>query len=462
MSIQPTVTIDPELCTGCGRCVETCPVQAIAGSRGKAHEIEAAACVSCGRCVATCAAFDSIFDAFPTPRPVRLKRRGLPGSLKEPLFAAHDPSRIEAVRKAFATPKRMTVMQVDTMACVALAEDFGLPPGSLSPLKIASAARQLGFDRVYRTSFPAGLAVLETAHEMAARLANGGNLPVINSSCPAVVAFLERRYPELLHYLSTVKSPHQIAGALYNSYLADAANLAPANIHKVSVVACLSHKAEAERPEMMTCGCPDIDTVLTARELAILIKDAGIDVPLLGDGEFDNDFPEIEGLDTLYCAPGDVSRAVLGAGRWFLGQGEGVGAPAGETVEVLDEATRLTRLAYPGGTLQALTVAGFDKAVPYLEAIKAGRNAFQFLEIASCPQGCASGAGLPKVLLETEKPARYRARIENLPPAAPEAWSRLPGHPSIVALYGGYFGKAIGDKSNRRLHTQYAEPAAAP
>ncbi len=62
--------IDPNKCTGCGRCRRACPVQVIAGDRRMIHVINQAGCIKCGTCYEVCP-FDAVVkvsgETIPVP-----------------------------------------------------------------------------------------------------------------------------------------------------------------------------------------------------------------------------------------------------------------------------------------------------------------------------------------------------------------------------------------------------------
>lgn len=453
---EGVVQIDRELCTGCGNCVATCPSEAIHGERGQPHSVSEERCLTCGRCVQVCNAYDSLFQDYPSSRTERLRQRELPANLQEPLFAARDRCALGAVKAALADPARVAVVQCGPTVCMALAEDFGLPPGSLPPGRVIAALRKMGLRKVYSFGLPATLAVLEEAQELAERLQSGRILPVINSSCPASVKAIEQFYPELIHYLASAKSPHQIAGTLLKSYVAAKLALEPATVYSVSVGPCTSRKFEAVRPEMSSGGRPDIDAVLTTRELAYLIKEFGIDLETLAEEEFDDELPAVAGTDGVYCAPGDITEAVLRTAHGLLTQGQG-GTREVALADTGSEGVRVTSVQLNGFEVKAAAIAGWQNAVPILETIKSGKSEFAFVEVLACPMGCVSGGGQPKVLLPQDRSAAYNERARLATETGARDWEGAAQLSAVQQVYRGFFGKACGDKSNRALHTQYQE-----
>jgi iron only hydrogenase large subunit-like protein len=414
-------------------------------------------CLCCGQCIQICSAYDSIFDTHVTDRAARLQQRNLPLSLTEPLFAMYDRQSMAEVKAALADADLFTMVQCDATVPGAIAEDFGLAAGSFSSGQVTAALRKLGFDKVGNTTLPAACALLEAAHELIERLEGGRILPVINSSCPAAVKFVEQFYPELIHYLCSCKSPQQIAGALFKSYGAEMAGTDPASVYSVSIGPCTARKFEANRPEMKSNGDhphSHVDAVLTTRELAYLIKEAGIDLGGLVDEEFDRDLPEVPGLEKVYCQTGDITRAVLSTSRELLNHQKG----SDFDIQLIaqSEGVHIAQGQLGNHEIKAVAVSGLRNAVPFLEAIRAGKNEFAFMELMACPQGCVSGGGQPKVLLPINKERVYaeRARITSDGDSSVRGIAK---HAVVQQLYQCHFGKQYGDKSNRIVHTQYVE-----
>ena len=208
------------------------------------------ACVSCGQCIVNC-----------------------------PTGALREKDQIDEVVAAIADPKKHVVVQTAPSVRAALGEEFGMPIGTNVEGKMVAALRRLGFDKVFDTDFGADMTIMEEAHEFIDRVQNGGVLPLITSCSPGWIKFCEHNFPDMLGNLSSCKSPHQMFGAVLKSYYAEKAGIAPEDIFVVSVMPCTAKKFEAARPEMQVDGNPDVDVVLTTRELGKMIYDVGIDFP---------------------------------------------------------------------------------------------------------------------------------------------------------------------------------------
>lgn len=454
MSAQELILIDRELCTRCGHCVEVCPAGAINPEPRTERSIAAERCVKCGRCVQNCSAFDSLFDEPAGRRAQRLLERSLPSTLTEPLFAAYDRTSLPEIRAALLERNLVTVIHCDTAVFAPLAEEFGLPPGSLRMAQVVSALRVLGFNKVYSNTLPAAVSVLEQAKELTDRVQKGGNLPLINASCPAAVQFIEQHYPELIHYFSGCRSPRQLAGSLTKAWLAELFHVDPAYLYNISLASCTAHKFEAARPELRTAGKREIDAVMTTRELAWLMKHEGIAPNLLEDSEFDEQMAVVPEAAGVFCHTGDISQAVLAAAADMLGAREAaLEATRGEGT------ASFYRIRVDGRDYPAAAVSGLQEAVPFLEAARAGKSTLRFLEIMACPQGCVSGGGQPKVLLPKQQAEIYGKRVAACIEQEAGA-AHLAQNETVRRLYEEVLLTPPGDKSNRVLYTRYVERSA--
>lgn len=450
--------IDPELCTGCQTCVEPCPADAITGEKRQPHTISEERCVACGRCVQLCNAYDAVFQEHATTRTERLKGRGLPLTLSEPLFAAYDRSSLADVQAALADPSRMVVAQCGPAVGNAIAEDFGLEPGAVSSGRLVAAIRRLGFGKVFSVGLGAALALLEESRELLERLKSGRILPVINSSCPAAVKFIEQFYPELIYHLAGSKSPQGIAGALSKTYVSEMLHVDPSRIYSVSIGPCTSRKFEAGRRELKTAGgAPDVDAALTTRELAWLIKASGIDLRNIPEAPFDQELAEFGVAASVYSVAGRVSQAVLLLAHREAQNGAEDGKSEMRPLEQTEtEGIRAITAQIGSHTVKAVVATGLKNAAPLFEAIRSGRSDLSFLEVLACPNGCVSGGGQPKGLLPHTRDGLYEMRVRSEEEVSPEQVTALADHAAIADVYR-HFGSARGDRSNRALQTEYME-----
>jgi len=431
---SPAVVRDPDKCILCRRCIETCAqIQGVSTLRIKGRGYDSiigapfdlpmghALCVYCGQCINRC-----------------------------PTGALTEKSHIPLVWAALDDPNTFTVVQTAPAVRVALGEALGLPPGEIVTGKLTTALRRLGFDRVFDTNFAADLTIMEEGHELIHRLQHGGVLPQLTSCSPGWIKFLEHFYPELIPNLSTCKSPQQMFGAVAKTYFAQEAGIDPAVMRVVSIMPCTAKKFEAARPEMCASGYRDVDYVLTTRELAQMIKEAGLDFANLPESDYDDPLGESTGAAVIFGVTGGVMEAALRtAYEVITGQKlENVEITAVRGMEGVREAV------VEAGELElrAAIAHGLANAAQLLDKVVSGEANYHFIEIMACPGGCLGGGGQP---IPTSPEIR-----EKRADAIYEADRRLPirrshENPSIQRLYEKFLGHPLSERSHHLLHTHY-------
>ncbi|GMO36759.1 MAG: [FeFe] hydrogenase, group A [Termitinemataceae bacterium] len=448
------ITIDKDICTGCQECTKVCPSYAIEGNPGEAQKIAEERCVMCGQCVQKCKSYISIVDHGADAYNKKIAERHLPETVTEPLFAAHNVSHIDEVIAALSDKSKFTVIQAAPAVRVAIAEDFGMPLGSLTPWKMAAAFRKLGFDRVYDTNWSADLTIMEEGTELVKRVTSGGVLPMFTSCCPAWVKYMENNCSDFTKHLSTCKSPQQMAGAVFKSYSAKLDKTDPKNIVSVSVMPCTCKEFESSRPEMNGSGQRDVDVVLTTRELAYLLKYKGIDLSKLKDEEFDLPLGEYTGAGTIFGVTGGVMEAAIRTGYKLI---------TGKELNDIDimgvrgtEGFRTAEIKVGDLTLKVGIVTGLKNVEPVLEQLRAGTLDLHFIEVMTCPEGCVSGGGQPKLLVDTNVTDAYKKRRQSTfdhDKALPKRKSHE--NAGIKKIYDEYLKEPCGEKSHHLLHTTY-------
>ena len=432
---NPAICRDLEKCILCTRCVRVCSERQGLGIyatnyRGFDSVVEPAfglglnevACTYCGQCAAVC-----------------------------PTAALTEKDDTQALWDVLSDPDKHVIVQTAPAVRVALGEAFGMPPGSIVTGRMVAALRRMGFDRVFDTAFTADLTVMEEGYELLYRIQTGGVLPQITSCSPGWVNYVETRHPEIIPNLSTAKSPQAMFGAVAKSYYAEREGLDPARIVCVSVMPCTAKKAEAAREELCTDGRRDVDIVVTTREFARMIKEAGIDFRSLPNEDFDAPMGISSGSGRIFGATGGVREAALRMSYE---------AYTGRTLERIEfheirglEGIKEAEVDFGGGlVLKVAAVHTLRNAEKLAEEVQSGTSKYHFIEVMACPGGCIGGGGQPyardeatlkarmEALYEGERQMRYRKSHEN---------------PAIVELYETWLGVPLGEKSHELLHTHY-------
>ncbi len=436
--LSPSIVRDNNKCVLCRRCVSVCKnIQTVsvidATERGFKTTIASpfnkslgeVPCVNCGQCIAAC-----------------------------PVGALREKDNTEDVWAAIADEDKYVVVQTAPAVRVALGEEFGYPIGTAVTGQMAAALRRMGFDKVFDTDTGADLTIMEEGTEFINRLKNGGKLPLITSCSPGWVKFCEHNFPDFLENLSSCKSPHQMFGAVIKSYYAEKMGIDPAKIVVVSVMPCIAKKFEAGRPEM-EAKYRDVDFVISTRELARMIKQAGIRFTELPEEKFDNPFEEATGAGVIFGATGGVMEAALRTVTEIL-EGKTFDKVEYEAVrgtEGIKEAT----LTVAGTEVKIAVVSGLGNARKLLNDIREGKANYHFIEIMACPGGCVTGGGQPivsaKVQAECDVKALRAAAIYSEDERATLRKSHE--NPDIKLLYSEFFGEPGSHKAHELLHTHY-------
>ncbi len=452
-NFSPSIIKDDSKCIRCQRCVRTCAelqgVNALTVShKGDQMKITTffekhmneVICTSCGQCVNHC----------PT------------GALVEKNY-------IEEVWEVITDPKKHVIVQTAPAVRVGLGEEMGLKPGTRVTGKMVAALKRLGFDSVLDTDFTADLTIMEEGTELLTRLKKAlvdkdenVRLPLTTSCSPGWIKYIEHMYPEYLENVSTCKSPQQMFGALAKTYYAKARRLDPENIVSVSIMPCTAKKYEAARPEMYDSGYRDVDYVLTTREMAILIKQAGLDFNKLEPVKFDRLMGESTGAGVIFGATGGVMEAALRTAYEIVTGREvpfdNLNITPVRGLEGVREATikiekPVKEWAFLDGIeLKCAVAHGLANARKVMDAVKSGKADYHFIEIMACPGGCLGGGGQP-IPTNPEIRKKRAEAIYAEDGDMPIRKSHM--NPEITKIYKDFLKEPLGEISHHLLHTKY-------
>jgi NADH-quinone oxidoreductase subunit G/NADP-reducing hydrogenase subunit HndD len=369
-----------------------------------------------------------------------------------PTGALREQSYIKEVLNAIADPEKLVVVQHAPSVSVTLGEEFGLKAGTDVDGVMVAALRRLGFDRVFDTAFTADLTIMEEASELAQRIAKGGKLPMMTSCSPGWTKFVEEFYPDMLDNLSTCKSPQQMLGAVIKSLFAEREGVKPENIFSVAIMPCVAKKFEAGRPELGRDGMPDVDAVLTTRELARVIRMRGLDLQSMTPEPADTPFGERSTAGKIFGTSGGVMEAAIRTAHYLL-TGKELDDLKVDAVRGFD-GRKEAKVEIDGQEFGVAVVSGLKNARELLDEIKNGRDDIHFIEVMTCPGGCINGGGQPL----GADPDAIRARMQALYAIDRDEPVRTAhGNPSIQRLYEEFLGEPLGEKSHELLHTHYAK-----
>ena len=441
VDMSPSIIRDMDKCIMCRRCENVCNnIQSVgalsAVNRGFQAVVAPAfeqdmidsPCVMCGQCVQVC-----------------------------PVGALSEVDDTRKVMMAINDPKKTVIVQTAPAVRVAIGEEFGMEPGTIVTGQLAAVLRQIGFNYVFDTDFAADLTIMEEGTELLQRIDRftkgdkSVRLPILTSCCPGWVNFFEHNFPDMLDVPSTAKSPQQMFGAIAKNYWAEKMGIKREDLVVVSIMPCLAKKYECKREEFSVNGNPDVDYVLSTRELARLIKQFNLDLKEMPTADFDDPLGESTGAAVIFGATGGVIEAAARTAYELF---------TGKKLEKIDftelrglEGIRDAWVDFNGTPIHIGIAHGLKNARTLLERVREGKEQFHAIEVMACPGGCIGGAGQPyhhgnSEIIKKRLEATYEEDRNNPIRKSHE-------NPSIIKLYKEYLGEPCGHKSHELLHTHY-------
>ncbi|MBQ7186602.1 MAG: (2Fe-2S)-binding protein [Ruminococcus sp.] len=431
---------DNNKCINCQRCVAACQKVQSIGCIGEIRrgfnthigcafdtKLADAACVGCGQCIVAC-----------------------------PVGALTEKDNTKEVWDAIADPEKEVVFFTAPSIRATLGEAFGNPVGTNVEGKMVAGIRRLGADKVFNMDVTADLTIMEEANELIERIQQGGTLPMFTSCCPGWVKFCEHYYPDFLPHLSSCKSPQQMFGAVLKSYYCQKNNIDPNKLFVVSVIPCTSKKFEVTREEQRSADYDDVDVALTTRELARMIKRAGLDFNALPDEDWDNPFEVASGAGAIFGATGGVMEAALRTAAFKLdGKSDALVFNEVRGTKGIKEA----EYTVGGVTVKVAVASGLANARAVIEAIQKGEKDYQFVEVMACPGGCINGGGQPYQPDTVRNNVDLKAIRAKALYDLDEKLELRKSHESPVMdlLYNDFFKTAGSHEAHKYLHTTYVK-----
>ena len=440
----PSIVLDPRKCINCGRCALVCQqlqdVWALEFiHRGYETVIQPAGgallnespCIKCGQCSAHC-----------------------------PVGAIYEKDETDDFLAAVRDESKHVAVQVAPAVRVAIGEAFGMEPGTLMTEQIYEALRMLGADAVFDTNFSADLTIMEEGSELVARLTDNdhGPLPQITSCCPAWTDYMEKYYPDMIPHFSTAKSPMMMQGAVTKTYYAEKAKVDPKDMYSVAIMPCTAKKYEIGRDDnMQASGYADMDLVLTTRELARLIKRAGIDFLGLKGQKADSPIGAYSGAGTIFGVTGGVMEAALRTAYKLVTDTE-LGNVQIDAVRGM-EGVRAGEVQVGDSKLRVAVAHGMVNVRQIMDEVREAREAgkeppYHFIEVMACKGGCIGGGGQPYFTDENVRQQRVAGIYTDDEKSTVRCSHQ---NPEITQIYKDFLGEPMSHKSHELLHTKYHE-----
>jgi iron-only hydrogenase group A len=437
---SPAVVRDPEKCILCGRCVRMCQEIQGVNALGYAHRgfhtvvmpaynmpLGESVCSQCGQCINIC-----------------------------PTAAFSEKNQTQELFEKLNDPDLVKVVQIAPAVRAGIGEAFGLKPGRNMEHEIAAALRRLGFDYVFDTQFSADLTIMEEGSELLDRIQNQGKLPLITSCCPGWINTVEKFHPDLLAHVSSCKSPMSMMGNIIKTAFAERSKIDPDKIFSVAIMPCTAKKGEAGRTEHRLDDAPSTDMSITTRELAWMIKSAGIDLLSVQAEAFDKPLGMSSGAAPIFGVTGGVMEAAVRT-AYELATGDPL-----ETLELQAvrgfEGIKEAALQIEGTEIRVAVAHGLGNTHQLMDLVRAEPDRYHFVEVMACPGGCVGGGGQPQcgTATEAQETECLANRAESLYSSdRKNTIRRSHENPEIQKLYQEVLDRPLSERSHDLLHTHY-------
>jgi len=434
---SPAIVHDPNMCILCGLCIEACrtmqgvDVIDFAG-RGYTRTVECAfgqslndvECTACGQCIQMC-----------------------------PTQSYYEKSDLAVVREALRNETKFVVALLSPVVGVSIAEEFEQGSGMAINQQLVASLKAIGFDRVFDTAVGADVVILEESYELLTRIKAGKRLPMLSSSSPAWIKYIEHFYPDRLSLLSSCKSPPQTLAALIKSFFAKQANLKPEQVFTVSLTPCTAEKFERTRPGMLSEGYPAVDACLTTKELAGLLKgtigDAILSIP---PEPYDTPFDSASGAGIIWGTAGGTAEGMM---RTFYELFTKKKLAALE-FDNLREPKQFQEVSLKMGkeTIRIAILHGTGQVPALMEALASGSKTYHYVEIKGCPLGCLRGGGEPLPCVTEDVLARGRALYEL---DQQQHVRKAHENPVIKKIYEQFLKKPAAPNAQKTVHTKFIQ-----
>jgi len=424
---SPAIVRELAKCILCGRCVRVCEEVITSTSldfinRGKQTHIGAAmdrdlnfsSCIQCGQCVLVC-----------------------------PTGALHEKHNLTEVQEYLNKNEIVKAIQYSPMVVAGITEELGIKYHRDFDRNLNAILRKIGFDKVFSTGTGTDIFITELESQLSERLKEKTGEPLFITGCPAWVKYAEEFIPAIIPQLSSVKSPQQLTGVLIKTLVAGELGINPEQIFSVSVTPCMAMKYEARRDGMMRKGISDVDSVMTVRELARLIRLNGIDVTNTDREPADEPLSGRSSSAALAEVSGGVTEGVLRL-YYFRTTGREIDKQVFKKLH-LSGSFRDCSVQAGEQEIKVAVVDGLTGLVKLKNAQAAGIK-YDLVEVMACPGGCIHGGGLPYI--KSKEDLRSRAKLVYQADET-EAINLPCKSPSLINLYDKIIreNKEISDKS---------------